>query len=157
MLDYLSSEWLEAASVAFARVVLDPPLEGSLSIAQTVTGAPAGVVRYLITIEGSSVALQSFDPSDELDPSDAVDASDAISPAEPDASRPILQAKSSDIRFTQDYATAAAIAQGQQSAQRAFMQGMLQVGGDITRMISCSTALDAVGDALATLRAQTSF
>ena len=130
MIDYLSDEWLEAASVMITALVLDPPLEGSLTIEQAVTGAPSGAVRYRITIEGPSLALRRTEPSGESDP---------------------------DIRFTQDYATAAAVAQGQQSAQWAFMHGKLQVGGDITRMISCSAALDALGDAFATLRARTSF
>jgi len=64
---------------------------------------------------------------------------------------------SATVSFELDYPTAAAIAQGEVSAQAAFMQGRLKLVGDVNVMIRDGAVLDGVTDALADLRADTDF
>ena len=60
-----------------------------------------------------------------------------------------------DLRFTTDYATAAQIAAGRLGAQRAFVEGRLRVGGNLSVLISHQRALSTIDDALAGVRART--
>ena len=53
------------------------------------------------------------------------------------------------LRLTSDHATAAAIHAGTLSAQRAFLDGELQIGGDISELIANRAAFDTVADLLA--------
>ena len=62
-----------------------------------------------------------------------------------------------DVCFTQDRATAAAIAQGQLSAQAAFMAGRLRVGGDLRLVLDRAQELGRVGDLFARARTSTSW
>lgn len=59
------------------------------------------------------------------------------------------------VRFRQSRETALAIARGELSAQRAFMSGSLQVGGDVQRLVENSQVLAALGDTFARLREET--
>ncbi len=61
------------------------------------------------------------------------------------------------VSFELDYATAASIAQGELSAQAAFMQGKLKLVGDVNVLIRDGAVLDGVSDALGALRADTEF
>lgn len=61
------------------------------------------------------------------------------------------------VRFTQDRATAAAITRGELSAQRAFMTGLVTVGGDLRALVDHRVALGSFADVFGTLRAQTTF
>lgn len=49
-----------------------------------------------------------------------------------------------DVTFTQDAATAAAINAGELSAQQAFMDGRLRVGGAVGRLADAAAALAAL-------------
>jgi putative sterol carrier protein len=60
-----------------------------------------------------------------------------------------------DLRFRQDRETAREIAAGQLSAQRAFMAGRLQVGGDLRALVDHGPVLAALHDAFAGVRALT--
>jgi len=60
-----------------------------------------------------------------------------------------------DLRFTTDYATAARIAAGGLGAQRAFVEGRLRVGGDLSLLIRHHKALSTIDDVLAGVRART--
>lgn len=66
-------------------------------------------------------------------------------------------AADADVSFTQDRATAAAIAQGSLSAQVAFMAGRLRVGGDLRAIIDRSRELAALDDLFAAARAVTTW
>jgi len=59
------------------------------------------------------------------------------------------------VRFSQDAATARAIAAGERSAQRAFMAGDLQVGGDVRVLLDHAPLFAALGDTFAAVRADT--
>lgn len=126
---YLSTEWIDAAQRALAA---DPALPGALAgvaltVEQTVDGAPGGTARWHITIGGGRVAL-------------------VPGPAE-----------RADLRFTTSYETAAQIASGDLAAQRAFVEGRLRVGGDLALLLAHQRAVAAVDDALADLRARTTY
>jgi SCP-2 sterol transfer family len=128
---YLSPEWIAAAGRAVAG---DDRLRAALAgvalvVEQRVTGGPGDVVWHL-TIGPDGVAL-------------------CPGPADPD--RP------ADLRLTTDYATAAAVASGTIGAQRAFVEGRLRVGGDLSLLMAHQRALAAVDDALAPVRARTTY
>lgn len=126
---YLSPEWLDAARDAVAADdALATALAGvTLSVEQTVDGTPDGTVRWHIAVGDGKVAL---------------------TPGP--ASRP-------DVRFTTTWDTAVAVARGDLAAQRAFVEGELRVGGDLTLLIAHQHAVAAVDDALAALRADTTY
>jgi putative sterol carrier protein len=67
------------------------------------------------------------------------------------------RASDADLSFTQDRATAAAIAQGELSAQAAFMAGRLRVGGDLREVMERSRALATIDDIFAAPRASTTW
>jgi hypothetical protein len=58
-----------------------------------------------------------------------------------------------DLTFTQDRATAEAIHRGELSAQAAFMQGRLRLGGDLRSVIDRAGELAAIDDVFASARA----
>jgi hypothetical protein len=58
-----------------------------------------------------------------------------------------------DITFTQDRTTAEAIHLGELSAQTAFIEGRLRLGGDLRAVIERAGALGAVDDVFAAARA----
>ena len=58
-----------------------------------------------------------------------------------------------DLVFTQDRATAEAIHRGELSAQAAFMQGRLRLGGDLRAVIDRAAELAAIEDVFASARA----
>lgn len=61
------------------------------------------------------------------------------------------------VTFLQEYATAAAVAQGHLSAQEAFMTGRITLGGDAGALIAAAPAMTHLGDALAAVRAETTY
>lgn len=67
------------------------------------------------------------------------------------------QIEDPDITFTQDRATAAAIAQGTLSAQAAFMAGRMQVSGDLSAVIEAALAVQALDQVFAAARAVTTW
>ncbi len=62
---------------------------------------------------------------------------------------------SATLRLTYDLAVQ--IARGHTSAQRAFLDGTIQLGGDITALLGSASPLAEIDDRLAALRAQTEF
>ncbi len=62
-----------------------------------------------------------------------------------------------DITFTQDRATATAIASGRQSAQGAFMSGQLRVDGDVRLLLDHQDDLVRLDDNFASVRATTAY
>lgn len=130
---YLSPEWIDAAGRALAgdAGLKDATVDLRLTLEQVVTGArtgaPTGTVRWYVAIDHGRVEL-------------------AEGPA-----------PAADLRFTTTYATAAAIASGSLGAQRAFAEGRLRVGGDLSLLVAHHRTLASLDDALAPLRAETEF
>lgn len=58
-----------------------------------------------------------------------------------------------DVTFTQDRATAEAIHKGELSAQTAFIEGRLRLGGDLRAVIERAGSLAAIDDVFAAARA----
>ncbi len=66
-------------------------------------------------------------------------------------------APDADVVFTQDVATAAAVAQGVESAQAAFMAGRLRVGGSLHLLVDRAPALAVLDDVFGSVRATTTW
>lgn len=130
MVTYLSDQWLERAGTALAgsAELSERTTDLDLEIGYVVAGAPGGKVAYSLRFDHGSTAVSS-------------------GPATAEGS----------VSFELDYPTAAAIAQGELSAQAAFMQGRLKLVGDVNVLIRDGAVLDGVGDALAGLRSDTEF
>ena len=126
---YLSSEWIDAAGRALSgdAGLKDATVDLRLTLQQVVTEGPAGTVRWHVAIDHGRVELAEG------------------------------EAPAADLRFTTTYATAAAIASGALGAQRAFAEGKLRVGGDLSLLVAHHRTLASLDDALAALRAETSF
>ncbi len=127
---YLSPEWMAAAGRALAEddELLVATSELALTIEQVVTGVPdGGTVRWHITIDHGRITLVDG-------PADAA-----------------------DLRFSADHPTAAQIASGELAAQRAFVEGRLRVGGDLSLLIRHQRVFATIDDTLAKVRAETAF
>jgi SCP-2 sterol transfer family len=126
---YLSARWIDAARQAIAAdASLPAALAGvTLTVEQTVEDGPDGTVSWHIAIVDGAASL-------------------VPGPAE----KP-------DLRFTTAYGTAAQIASGALAAQLAFVEGRLRVGGDLSLLIAHQRAIAAVDDALAPVRADTTY
>lgn len=126
---YLSTEWIDAAGRALAAdEALADALAGiHLSLDQVVEDGPDGTVTWHVTIDDGRVSL-------------------AAGPA-----------PAADVRFTTDYETAGRVAAGTLAAQRAFAEGRLRVGGDLSLLVAHHRAMSAVDDALAEVRAHTTY
>lgn len=129
MAQYLSDEWLELASSALAEdeALRTAAADLDLTIQYEVTGAPGGKRAYAIRFDHGVAGIE---PGAHAD---------------------------APVSFTLDYDTAASIAKGELSAQAAFMQGRLKLGGDVGVLIRQHAAFDGLGDALGPLRATTEF
>lgn len=126
---FLSPAWLSALDQAARH---DPALAEAASgvalvVEQTVTGGPDGAVTYHVAFDDGRVAV---------------------------VAGPAAEAT---VRFSQDHETAVAIATGAASAQRAFMTGRLQVGGDLRALLDHQAALGALQDVFAEVRSDTTF
>ncbi len=129
MVQYLSDEWMTAAAadLAASDSLKAATSDAELTIQYEVAGAPGGKAAYAITVDRGTVTLE---PGPH-----------------PDA----------QVRFELDYSSAAEIARGDLSAQAAFMQGKLKLGGDVGVLVRQHGLLDGLGDALGDLRARTEF
>ena len=117
----------------FDAAVADPaeaagPTADRLVIQQTVTDTPDGDVSYLVVVEGDSARLARAGGSD-----------------------------TPDLTITTGWATAAAVAQGQLSAQRALMDGHLRVRGDLNRLAAATERLKGLDPLPAELRESTTY
>lgn len=66
-------------------------------------------------------------------------------------------ATDSTVRLVADRETATAIARGELSAQRAFMNGRLAIEGDTLALANAQPALRSIGDAFAVVRSSTEW
>lgn len=126
MLAFLTPAWIAALDeAARARSSDAAASEVELVVEQRVTGTPEGEVVFHVSIHRGAITVT---PGPADDPG---------------------------LSFRQDYTTARAIAAGTESAQRAFMNGRLQVGGDIRILLARQESLAALDDVFATVRART--
>ena len=127
MLTFLSDEWIAALHEAVSTNANLRTLTADLAlvIEQDITGGPNGDVCYHLAFDHGTVSV-------------------TAGPA-PEAT----------VRFHQDHATAAAIAMGTSSAQRAFMTGRLRVGGDLRVLLEHAEVLAQLDDVFAAVRSRT--
>jgi hypothetical protein len=133
MLAYLSPAWVAALDRAARadEALAEATRDVALVVEQQVTGGPRGDATYHLTFDHGTVTAA---------PGPAPDAADV----------PV-------VRFALDHDTALAIARGTGSAQRAFMAGALQVGGDLRVLLDHQVVLSGLHDAFAAVRAETDF
>jgi hypothetical protein len=126
---YLSDEWMDEAdrSLRASEALAEATTDVDLTVAYEVAGAPDGKRTYALCFDRGAVSLQREVPT------------------------------GAPVTFALDYTTATEIARGDLSAQAAFMQGRLKLGGDVNVLIRDGAALDGVTDALADLRARTEY
>lgn len=128
MAEFLSDGWLDDVERAAARSS-GVPAELRLVVQQVVLDAPGGdeLVVYSLRLADGTVTFERGRRAD------------------------------ADVTFVQDRATAAAVAQGQLSAQSAFLSGDLRVGGDLRVALRQASAITAIDDIFAEVRAMTSW
>jgi hypothetical protein len=129
MARYLSPEWLAAADAATAAISIAVIQDGDepIVVQHVVTDGPDGDVAYHVIADNGAVHVH---------------AGAADHPT---------------VTFTQDYATAAAVARGELSAQGAFMAGRIRVRGALERLVARGETFGALDDVLAPLRAETVY
>jgi len=129
VLEYLSDEWVQALDAALRAAGTLRELEPT-AVDQLVSGVPGrGDVRYRLWIDDEGGHARAIAARDEA----------------------------GTLRFTTDYATAVAIATGEQNAQIALARGNLRLGGDIDTLRRHAEALTALADVAAALRDQTRY
>ena len=135
MLAFLSPAWIEALDAAASADASLAAATGTLALVveQEVLGGPDGDVTFHVAFDHGSVRVG-------LGPAARSTGGDDHPPM---------------VRFSQGYETARAIARGTESAQRAFMTGSLQVGGDLRVLLDHQATLAALDDVFAGVRART--
>jgi putative sterol carrier protein len=103
------------------------PSDVDLAVAHHVAGGPDGDVVYVLRMSGGAVDARLADASD------------------------------TDVHLYQDYATAAAIARGELSAQQAVAAGRLRVAGDTRALVRHADAFSAVANAFRHVAADTTY
>ena len=106
----------------------------------------------------ASLAASAFAPGLRLVIQHLVD--DAAYHVEVEGERARVRAGRADaptVTFTQDRATAAAIAEGRLSAQQAFMSGRLTVRGDLAALTGSQEVMEELDRAFRSVRQQTAF
>jgi putative sterol carrier protein len=137
MARFLSEAWFAEIESSRAEVAegrssaraTDPG--GRLVLKQVVTGTPEGEVSYAVVIEGTAARVERL--------------------AGPDGSA------DADLTITCDWPTAAAIAQGHLSTQRALMQGRLRVRGSPTEFLRRRGQLASVDAVPSEVRQNTTY
>jgi putative sterol carrier protein len=126
---YLTEEWLEAAqrAVQTDRTLAAAAESVQLTVQQVVTGGPHGDAAYHVVIDNGSVRVVSGEASDAT------------------------------VTFTQGWDTAVAISKGEQSAQGAFMTGLIRVRGNLPKLVEYANVFGDMDDAFVELRADTTY
>ena len=126
MVVFLSDAWIEELNNAASGLRSDP--ETRVTIEQIVTGPDGHELRWHLALADGQVAVSAGTSDGGSGPR---------------------------VAFISDYETARAIAAGEVSAQRAFLDGRLRLDGDIDALLRSRPALDALGDLFAAVRAET--
>jgi hypothetical protein len=125
---FLSDEWI--SSLDSAARDADASALSPLTLEQIVHGVPGrGEVRYRLVAADGHLTVATADAGDA----------------------------GADISFNTDYATAVALARGDENAQDALAGGRLRLGGDLVLLAARADALAALDDLFAALRAETTY
>lgn len=127
MARFLSPEWFREIETA---APLRPPAGGDrLTIKQVVRGGPEGDVTYVVVVQGGQARIE--------------EGRDA--------------GPSPDLTITTDWDTAAAIAQGALSAERALMDGRMRFAGNLDRLAARAAGLAGLDPVPTRVRETTTY
>jgi hypothetical protein len=141
-IDYLSDEWFDEADRAVADLT---PLPDPVSVGIRVVGERA-TRHYSLVLGPDRVAVRRPDGDEGGTEGDTDGETDNSS-----------SRWTESVRLTMPLTVAAAVAQGRVGAQRAFLDGQIQLGGDTTVLLGYQQQLSDIDDRLASLRARTRF
>lgn len=129
MARFLSNEWIdEARAAAESSEELTAATAGAqLTVQQIVTGGPEGDIHYVVSIDDGQVTLRAGDD------------------------------ETAHVTFTQQWATAMAMASGALGAQEAFTTGRLRLGGDVSALLRHGPALAGLDSVFAAVRDRTTY
>ncbi len=129
MIRYLSLEWLDAlgAAVAADETLNQLAVTHAIGLTQEVTDGPEGTVVY---------HLSAGDGGAQFGPG----------PAEPE-----------DVRMTEDWATAVAVATGTTNAQEAFITGKIRLTGNQAKLIAAQPVFAQLSRIFAAVGEQTEY
>ena len=126
---FLSADWIAELDDAAqsSKTLAAQTSDVVLTIEQVVRGAPVGDVRYHIVIERGAVRVR---PGAVATP---------------------------DLTFITEYGSARALASGRANVQEELVRGRFKVTGRIDRVAAHESALDALDDVFAAVRATTTY
>ena len=128
-LRYLSADWVQAVSDLVAANTELQQLSSihSVGLTQVVTGTPHGDVVYHLQVGDGAAVLASGESSPE------------------------------DVRFTEPYDTAVAVATGVLNAQEAFINGHIKFVGDHQKLIDAGDVFAALNPIFDKIRETTDY
>ena len=128
-LRYLSADWVQAVSNAVATDTELQQLASihSVGLTQVVTGTPHGDVTYHLQVREGAARLETGVASPE------------------------------DVRFTEPYDTAVAVATGVLNAQEAFINGHIKFVGDHQKLIDAGDVFAALNPIFDKIREATDY
>jgi hypothetical protein len=124
---YLSLEWIQAIQAAIDEAKPDTNKHDPVGITQVVTGGPEGTVLYHLQASSDSLRF-------------------AAGPADLE-----------DVRFTQSWETAVAVATEQLAAPEAFLKGLITIEGDTDKLVASQPVFAALEPIFQHVRAQTTY
>ena len=129
MARYLSDEWFRQLGAAgFVDEVEAPvPAGREIVLQHVVTGAPDGTICYHVRVTAGSATVARG------------------------------RANAPDVTFSEDYATAAAVACGELSAPAALMAGRIRVRGDLATLMAHQDTLAVADSVPAAVRSTTTY
>ena len=128
-LRYLSADWVQAVSEAVTANTVLQQLSSihSVGLTQVVTGTPHGDVVYHLQVGNGVAVLANGESSPE------------------------------DVRFTEPYDTAVAVATGVLNAQEAFINGHIKFFGDHQKLIDAGDVFAALNPIFDKIRETTDY
>lgn len=126
---FLSPEWIAQAHIAAqaSQKLRESTAHVEITIQQNVTGTPEGDVHYCIRVDHGKVEIV-----------EGID-------------------ENATVSFTQDWPTGIAMSNGSLSAQDAFTEGRLRLGGNIQAMVNVQDAFSDLDDVFVELRLSTTY
>ena len=126
---YLSADWIQAVSAAVAADATLQQLarQYTVGLTQVVTGTPHGDVTYHLQVREGVARLETGVASPE------------------------------DVRFTEPYDTAVAVATGVLNAQEAFINGHIKFVGDHQKLIDAGDVFAALNPIFDKIRETTDY
>ncbi|MHB1089935.1 MAG: SCP2 sterol-binding domain-containing protein [Ilumatobacteraceae bacterium] len=126
---YLSDEWIELVGTEVAANNGLQSLGGqhAFGLTQVVTSTPYGEVKYHLQSGNGAVVFSAGDANPE------------------------------DVRFTQSFDTAVAVATGELNAQEAFINGHIRFNGDHQRLIDAQEIFALLDEVFTSVRERTEY